>query len=214
MVVAREVRLALVVFLLLAISAKVFISWQIGMMLLLAAIPFIFVFRDPVCVLPSAPLGVLCPAAGIIESVETVTDPWLNRTAKRCRIRMSFLDVHTLRCPTEGKVRNQWVSKAEEPGLRRRYTYWIQSDEGDDVVLSVATGAFAPFTMIYLQCGERTGQGQRCGYLYFAGVIDILLPERTRVELKPGDVVNSGSTIIGQLLRNKNRPLADSKTLV
>jgi phosphatidylserine decarboxylase len=209
MVVAREVRLALVVLLLLAISAKVLIAWHVGLLLLLLTAPFIYIFRDPVCRIPSAPLGILSPAAGILESVETVTDPWLNRTAKRCRIRMSFLDVHTLRSPTEGKVRNQWVSNTDEPGLKRRYTYWIQSDEGDDVVLSVAIGPQAPFTRIDLHCGERTGQGQRVGYLYFVGTIDILLPERTRIDLKPGDAVNSGSSIMGQLIRVKNRPFTE-----
>jgi phosphatidylserine decarboxylase len=210
MVVAREVRLALVVLLLLAISAKVLIAWYVGVLLLLLTAPFIYIFRDPVCRIPAAPLGILSPAAGLLESVETVTDPWLNRTAKRCRIRMSFLDVHTLRSPAEGKVRNQWVCNTDEPGLKRRFTYWIQSDEGDDVILSVAVGAQAPFTRIDLQCGERTGQGQRIGYLYFAGTIDVLLPERTRIDLKPGDAVNSGSSIVGQLIRSKSRPLPEA----
>jgi len=214
MIVAREVRLVLVVLLLLAVSAKVFLGWQAAVALLLLAAPFIYVFRDPVCCVPASPLGVLSPASGTVVSIETVTDPWLNRTAKRCRIRMSLFDIHTLRSPSEGKIRNQWFAATEEPGLKRRYTYWIQTDEGDDVVLSVATGNFAPFTMLDLQCGERTGQGQRCGYLYFAGVIDILLPERTRIDLKPGDSVNAGSSILGQLIRHKTKTLPENRTVV
>lgn len=201
--IAREVRLALVVVLLLAISAKVFIAWEVGLIMLLLAAPVIYVFRDPLCTVPASPLGVLSPANGSLVTVETVVDPWLNRPAKRCRISMSLLNIHTLRSPVEGKVRKQWAAETSEPGLKRRYTYWIQTDEGDDIVLSVATGRFAPFVHVDLQCGERTGQGQRCGYLYFEGAIDLYLPERTRIDLKSGDSVNCGSTIIGQLIRNK-----------
>jgi phosphatidylserine decarboxylase len=210
MIVTREVRLALVFLLLMAVSVKVVLGFQAAVIVMLFAAPIIYVFRDPLCRVPASPLGVLSPAHGLIESIETVTDPWLNRTVKRYRIRMSFLNIHTLRSPAEGKVRNQWVSATDEPGLKRRYTYWIQTDEGDDVVLSVATGAWAPFTRINLHCGERTGQGQRCGYLYFAGVIDVLLPERTRIDLKPGTIVNSGSSILGQLIRHKAPPISDS----
>ena len=57
---------------------------------------------------------------------------------------------------------------------------------------------------------DQNGQGQRCGYLYFAGVIDVLLPERTRIDLKPGTIVNSGSSILGQLIRHKAPPIFDS----
>lgn len=214
MIIAREVRLGLAALLLLAISAKVFIAWELGAVLLLLTAPLIYLFRDPVCCVPASPLGVLSPVNGTVVSVETVTDPLLNRPAKRCRISMSFLNIHTLRSPTEGKIKKQWAADAGEPGLKRRYSYWIQTDEGDDIVLSVATGRHSPFVHLELQCGDRLGQGQRCGYLYFEGVIDLLLPENTRVDFKPGDIVNSGSTILGQLIRNKSRPVPEVRAAV
>jgi len=204
MFIAREVRIFVVVLVLLAITAKVYLGWLIALAILILILPVVFIFREPICHIPASPLAVVSPANGDVIAIETVTDPWLNRTAKRYRIKMSFWHIHTLRSPIEGKVKNQWAAGAKEAGVSRRYTYWIQTDEGDDVVLSIATGIFAPFTRINLRCGERTGQGQQCGYLYFCGVIDVLMPERTRTELKVGDKIACGSTILGQLIHDNH----------
>jgi phosphatidylserine decarboxylase len=201
MIIAREIRLLLAILVLLAISAKVFLGWLPAAVLLVLACPIVYVFRNPVCHVPAAPLGVISPASGKVVSIENITDTWLQRPAKRCRIRMSFWDAHTLRCPTEGKVRNQWAAESDEPGIKKRYSYWIQTDEGEDVIFSIAVGGLAPMVDIDINCGERVGQGQQCGYLYFSGLIDVLLPERTRIELKPGDRVNSGSSILGRFIR-------------
>ncbi|MEX2354080.1 MAG: phosphatidylserine decarboxylase, partial [Gammaproteobacteria bacterium] len=189
MFIAREVRIVVVILVLLAITAKVYLGWLPALAVLVLVLPVVFVFREPACQVPSSPLAVVSSANGVVTSVEMVTDPWLERPAKRCRIKMSFWDVHTLRSPIEGKVKNQWAAASDEPGIKRRYSYWIQTDEGDDVVLSVATGVAGHFTTIKLRCGERTGQGQPCGHLYVAGLIDVLMPENTRVDLKPGDRV-------------------------
>jgi phosphatidylserine decarboxylase len=202
MIIARELRLLFVILVLLAISAKVFLGWIAAAALLILAFPIVYLVRDPVCHVPAAPLGVLSPAGGKIVSVENVTDPWLHRPAKRCRISLSLWDTHTLRSPTEGKVRNQWAVESDEPGIKKRYSYWIQTDEGEDVIFSVAAGGYVPLVNIDINCGERVGQGQQCGYLYFTGLIDVLLPERTRIELKAGDRVNSGSSILGRFVRS------------
>ncbi len=132
-----------------------------------------------------------------------MTDPWLDREALRCRIQMSLLDVHSLRSPIEGKVMNQWSSKPQEPGIRRRYTYWIRTDEGDDVTLSLGTGVSGLMVRLNLQSGDRIGQGQPCGFLYFAGVIDVYMPESTRLEVKEGARIDSGTGIIGKLLHKR-----------
>lgn len=206
MSIAREIRAILFLMVLMVVTAKVFLGWTAALVLLAACLPVIYLFRVPTVQIPASPLAVISPANGEILALESVEDPWLKRPATRCRIRMSFWHVHQLRCPIEGKVRNQWSSNGGgEAGIDRRYTYWIQSDEGDDIVLSIATGALAPFTRITLHCGERAGQGQPCGYLYFAGIIDIYFPENTRMDLKAGQIVDAGSTVLGQLIHKNGQ---------
>ena len=212
MSIAREIRVFLFAVILAVVSVKVFFGWTPALILLAACLPVIYLFRVPACQVPSAPLAVLSPANGEIIALEPVEDPWLKRTATRCRIRMSFWHVHRLRSPIEGKIRNQWASNGGgEAGVRRRYTYWIQSDEGDDIIFSVATGRLAPFTRITLRCGERTGQGQPCGYLYFTGCLDVLFPEHTRIDLKVGQVVDAGESVLGQFIhKNGQVPVVEA----
>ena len=132
-------------------------------------------------------------------------DKWIDRNAIRISIRMSFWHLHILRSPIEGKVKNQWATYGEGDTISKRYTYWIQTDEGDDVIYSIATGKFSPLIKISLSSGERTGQGQKSGYLYFSGIIDVLIPEQTRMTLNVGDVVDSGSSVLAQIVHhNKN----------
>jgi phosphatidylserine decarboxylase len=170
--------------------------------MLLAGIilPVAFVSRDPIRQVPSAPLAIVSPASGKVVAIEKVSDKWLKRPAIRVRIQMSFLDVHIIRSPIEGKIRNQWTSNGEETGVKRRYTYWIRTDENDDVIYSIAVGARAPFLKINLRCGERVGQGQKAGYVYFNGIFDVLVPEQTKMDLAVGDIVNSGSSILAHII--------------
>ncbi len=207
MIVAREARLLLLVLVLVAIIAQAFAGWLPAIAVLASAFVVAFLFRDPGYRVPSSPLAVVCPANGKVVSIEPVRDPWLDRAVVRCRIRMSFTDVHRLRSPVEGKVKNQWAAQEESPGINKRYTYWIQTDEGDDVIYSVATGTYALLVRIDLRSGERIGQGQQCGHLYFTGLIDVLLPEHTRIALKPGNRVHSGSSIIGQFIHANGTPV-------
>jgi phosphatidylserine decarboxylase len=56
---------------------------------------------------------------------------------------------------------------------------------------------------IYLNSGERIGQGQRCGYLCFGGVIDLFLPIESKVFVEVGQFVDSGSTILAELIHSE-----------
>jgi len=199
-VIARQGWPFIAVLLALAVAANVFVGWPLAAVLIAMTLVVMFVFRDPGREIPPAPLAVLSPASGTVTSVETAADPWLDRKAYRCRIRMSLLDVHSLRSPIEGKVMNQWSSRPEEPGVKRRYTYWIRTDEGDDVTLSLGMGVTTLIVRLSLQCGDRIGQGQPCGFLFFAGLIDLYVPESTRLEVKAGARIDSGTAIIGKLV--------------
>jgi phosphatidylserine decarboxylase len=52
----------------------------------------------------------------------------------------------------------------------------------------------------YLQLGQRTGQGQRCGYVPFGSRVEVLLPAGIRVRVTVGDVVRAGSDVIATLV--------------
>ncbi|NNE37141.1 MAG: hypothetical protein HKN08_02460, partial [Gammaproteobacteria bacterium] len=200
MIVAREIRLTLIVLVITAIAAKVYVGWFPALLIAGLVVIVAYLFRDPVCSIPSAPLAIVSPASGRVIGIEKTSDNFLDRPAIKISISMSYLDTHILRSPIEGKVRNQWAESKPDNGIKKRYTYWIQTDEGDDIVYSIGTVNALPFMGIDLRCGERTGQGQKSGYLYFSGIVDVYLPETSRVLVNDNDKIDAGTSILAMII--------------
>jgi phosphatidylserine decarboxylase len=211
MIVAREIRLILVVMAIIAIVSKVYMGWGPAVLVAGLVLLIAYLFRDPVCNIPSAPLAIVSPVSGQVISIENTRDEFLDRQAIRVRISMSYLDVHILRSPIEGKVKNQWAQTNLDNGIKKRYTYWIQTDEGDDIIYSIGMVKFSPFLGINLRCGERIGQGQKCGYLYFFGIVDVYVPESSRIMISSDDNIEAGSNILAMIIHKSGAQLTSTQ---
>ena len=86
---------------------------------------------------------------------------------------------------------------------RRHFDFYIKSDEGDDVVTAIRLRDIVRRFHMYLHSGERVGQGQRCGYFYFGGVIDVFIPLESKVQVEVGQYVQSGSTVLAQIIHSE-----------
>ena len=86
------------------------------------------------------------------------------------------------------------------PAPECRFAQWILSDEQDNVVMTVksATSIYKP--RCYSRSGDRIGQGQRCGFIPFAADVQVNVPESSRIEVKIGDIVKSGSDTLATLV--------------
>lgn len=181
---------------------------------LMAAL-FIYIFRDPNRTIPPIPLAVVSPVGGRIKSVNNAVDPYLERDAIAISMRMNFLGPYVVRSPMEGKVMNQWLGRMnlhkDESGAnppkqvsnnntRNYYAIWIQSDEGDDVVLVLVKSIFGFRPRFHVQAGERVGQGRRCGYVNFGCKVLVLVPQGSRQDVKPGDSILAGTGVIATLI--------------
>jgi len=160
----------------------------------------LFLLRDPEQAVPSLPLALVSPVHGRVVSADAAADPRLSRRAIDIRINVSFLDIYSLRSPIEGKIMDQW-SAQDSGGAGYRFAFWVKTDEDDDVVVSVRLNGLAAWRFrFYGHSGERIGHGQRCGYLYFGGTVDVLVPENSKILVKPGEHVTSGSAVLAQLV--------------
>jgi len=181
---------------------------------LLFAVVF-YLFRDPAREIPSMPLAILSPADGKVTAVETTHDPYINRSAIKISISMSPLGIYTTRSPTEGKIVQRWFKgpskessssdKDKEKNRRgssnkRNFGIWIQTDEQDDVVLVMQPHSFLNAPRCYVQSGERIGQGRRCGYIRFGSKLELYMPENSKVDVKPGDTIVAGTSILASLI--------------
>jgi len=204
--IAKEGWLLLFVLAGLVLLAFNFVSSTIAFILATVFCIFLFLLRDPQRTIPSLPLAIVSPIEGQVIEIDETDDPWtskqgLNRQARRIRLKMSSLDVYSLRSPVEGKVMEQWSEKCEAENGQRKFAFWIRTDEGDDVVTVFRLRPFAAFCFrIYIQSGERLGQGQRCGFLYFGGTIDVFIPASSKMEVELGQSITSGEDILAHIV--------------
>lgn len=170
-------------------------AWSVPFWLGCAVI--VYLFRDPRRDIPSSPLAVVSPADGVVDSIEEVSDPYLDRQALLLVINMNHTGVYSTRSPVEGKVLEP---RNSADGANRPHGVWLQTDEGDDLVMVMHRGALRNLPQCYVQVGERVGQGQRCGYVSMGGRVEVYLPCNSRPLAKPGSQVRAGADVIATLV--------------
>ncbi|WP_126453973.1 phosphatidylserine decarboxylase [Sulfuriflexus mobilis] len=166
-------------------------------------VPFIliFLFRDPVRTIPAEPLAIVSPVDGEVIEVEAVRDGFLDRDAIKIVLSMGLMDMYSIRSPIEGKVMNQWlVGRRFAVSDAPRFAQWIQTDENDDLLMAIYTSVLPRHPRCYVQSGERVGQGQRCGFMSFGARLEIYVPAESRIEVKPGQPVRAGESVIAHFI--------------
>jgi len=201
--IAREAWPFLFVILSLTVLAQIFIGPSVFIFSLTILFIFVYLFRDPNRVIPPQPLAVVSPVHGIVTLVEEAEEIRLHTRAKCIQITMRINDIYSLRSPIEGKVIEQWCSSPDKNESRRHFDFYIQTDEGDNIVTVVRLRDIIRRFHVYLHSGERVGQGQRCGYLYFGGRIDVFIPLESNVQVEVGQYVCSGSTVLAQIIHSE-----------
>lgn len=76
---------------------------------------------------------------------------------------------------------------------------WVQTDEGDDVVLQFQRHRFGLAPRAFLRFGERVGQGQRCAYLRLTRVAEVQFPIHGRALVERGQRVIAGCDVLAKL---------------
>ena len=142
-------------------------------------------FRDPRRRGPSVALGVVSPVDGKVVEHSILEQGALEQPAHRILIRINSLGTYTARSPVEGKIM--------DPAGR---ALWVQTDEGDDVVLTFAGYRFGCPPKSIARYGERLGQGQRCAYLRMTRLAEVQIPLDGKVAVAAGDKVQAGVDVI------------------
>jgi len=181
--------------------------WAVGAYLL-------YLFRETVPAIPNLPLAILSPGDGRVVDEGREQDSWLERDSHRVRVELGGLGIGVLRSPVEGKVMDYWTSAQpyDRPGTvgstgfsPNCYSVWVRTDEADDIVLAVSSLRPISRFKLYYAPGERVGIGQRIGFIYFGNIVEVFMPPHSRVQVKPGESVESGCTVLGHLVRESSQ---------
>src|SRR5690606_38632209 len=120
---------------------------------------------------------------------------------------MSPVNVHINRNPVSGIVRFfkyhpgkflvAWHPKSSTQN--ERTTIVLQTPEGHEVLMRQIAGALARRLVWYVKEQDQVKQGDEFGFIKFGSRVDLFLPLDTDIQVKVGDKVTGGMTMIGLL---------------
>jgi phosphatidylserine decarboxylase len=172
--------------------------------LVLAAAFFLWFFRDPERPIPTSPGAVVSPADGRVTAVEEVSVEGQPRT--RISIFLSVFDVHVNRSPIAGVVRNveyrrgKFVNAIRPGSAEMNEQSVITLDgEGQTVVFKQIAGLLARRIVFTPRVGDTLARGQRVGMIKFGSRVDVILAAGVAPQVRPGEHVRGGASVIGVL---------------
>ncbi len=188
-------------------SSMPVVSWIVFGITLLLLLFVISFFRSPSRNHTIAHHQVICPADGKVVVIEETIDPeyFLDKRLQ-VSIFMSPANVHINRIPMTGEVLYSkyhkgkylvaWNPKSSTEN--ERHSVVIKSDTAIILVKQIA-GAVAKRIVNYLRVGEVVEQGTEMGFIKFGSRVDVLLPAGTGLNVKLGQTVKGGVTVLATI---------------
>lgn len=169
----------------------------------------LFFFRNPERVIPSGREVVVSPADGVIMDITTMAeDRFMKANTQRVRIFLNIFNVHVNRNPIAGKV--EWVEKVageylpaykDEASYKNVRNYLGISTEWGRIMVVQITGLIARRLVCWVQPGDTMQTGDRFGLIRFGSCTEIYLPEKVSINVKPGQKVKGGETVIARFYK-------------
>ncbi len=157
------------------------------------------VFRDPLRAIPSSALGVVSPVDGTVVDISSESGGLIEGGAWRVAIAVDALGTYTARSPVEGWIRDLSSAVRERKLDQATNALWIQTDEGDDIILGFDGYRLGLPPRAIVRYGERLGQGQRCAYLRLARLAVVHLPADAKIDVEIGNELVAGRDLIARL---------------
>ena len=198
------------------------IKFRLFWWLLLGVIPFFLLaygvflfFRDPERYQPDDEKAILSPADGRICLISEVEMPdsfgemeeYKGKRFWRVSVFMSVFNVHVNRLPTAGTVLkkeyipgkffNASLDKASKDN--ERCNYLVKADNGQVYGVTQIAGLVARRIVPQVNEGQHLERIERFGLIRFGSRLDVYLPEGVKPEVRIGQIMVAGETILGHL---------------
>jgi phosphatidylserine decarboxylase len=199
------------------IAAAVLIGWLASpawvIAPLLLAFFFLWFFRDPERSIPQDAGAVVSPGDGKVTDVSPVTlgDQKLTRIS----IFLSVFNVHVNRSPIAGTIREIRYQRGKflnamnhASALDNEQNIVTVEGDGQTVVFKQIAGLLARRIVFNLKVGDRVERGQRVGLIKFGSRVDVLLDAGAALQVKVGDRVQGGASVLAHLQSKPTGELA------
>ncbi|HET7209389.1 MAG TPA: phosphatidylserine decarboxylase family protein [Terriglobales bacterium] len=199
------------------IGAAILIGWLTAALwaipCLLLAVFFLWFFRDPERTIPDLPGAIVSPADGKVTDVSPVLVNGVKHT--RISIFLNVFDVHVNRSPISGIIRDvryhsgKFLNAMNDACAEQNEQNVVTVEgEGHTIVFKQIAGLLARRIVFTKKIGDRVQRGERVGMIKFGSRTDLLLDASARVEVKKGDRVKGGASILAYL-----QPTGESLTV-
>ena len=188
-------------------SESKILTWTTYILSAFILITLLQFFRNPKRTISPNEEHILCPADGkVVVIEETDETEYFQDRRLQISIFMSPINVHINRNPVSGIVKYfkyhpgkylmAWNPKSST--LNERTTTVVESN-GTEILFRQIAGAMARRIVWYVNEGQSVEQGKEFGFIKFGSRVDVLLPIGSKVDVKLGDVVKGGITVLGEL---------------
>lgn len=193
------------------IGAAVLLGWLAGPLwalpACLLALFFLWFFRDPERVIPDSHGALVSPGDGKVTEVASIVMNGVPLT--RISIFLSVFDVHVNRSPVAGVIREIRYQKgkflnAMNPASaehNEQNTVTVEGD-GHTVIFKQIAGLLARRIVFNKKVGDTVKRGERVGLIKFGSRVDVLLDPSAALQIKVGDRVKGGSSVLAYLGRS------------
>ncbi len=190
------------------IAAAVLVGWLTqpawAVIPCLLAFFFLWFFRDPERTIPQDAGAVVSPGDGKVTDVAAVTVG--NEQWTRLSIFLSVFNVHVNRSPIAGVIRDVRYQRGQYLNAMNRASAELNEQnivtvegDGQSVIFKQIAGLLARRIVFYPKVGDRLERGQRVGLIKFGSRVDVLIHESARVNVKVGDRVKGGASVLAYL---------------
>jgi phosphatidylserine decarboxylase len=183
------------------------ISWILVAFWCVFALFTLYFFRDPTPRVPAEPNVVLSPGHGRVDVIDTVTEPLFMRgECQRISMFLSVFNVHVQNAPVSGTVtffkytEGQFLSalKTDSATHNENALIGIESTEPHQskVAFRLIAGVLARRIVPWVSPGDSVARGDRVSLIQFGSRVDVYLPFSARIQVKLGDKVVGGESIL------------------
>ena len=170
----------------------------------LLAFFFLWFFRDPERAIPQEAGAVVSPGDGKVTDVGQVKVG--SEQLLRISIFLSVFNVHVNRSPIAGVIRDVRYQRGQYLNAMNRASAELNEQnivtvegDGQKVIFKQIAGLLARRIVFNPKVGDRLERGQRVGLIKFGSRVDVLFDASARVNVKIGDRVQGGASVLGYL---------------
>jgi phosphatidylserine decarboxylase len=190
-----------------SVPAMRWVAYGVGALWTLFTLFTLYFFRDPEAKVPAQPNVILCPGHGKVDLIDQVEEnQFMKCRCHRISIFLSVIDIHVQNAPVGGKIAflrhtpGQFLSAVRSDCSEHNENVMIgfesSESKGEKIGARLIAGLIARRIVPFVKKGDDLARGERMSLIQFGSRCDLYIPLNYKIQVKLGDRVVGGETIM------------------